>query len=815
MSLRKLACTSLAGGALLLGNSFAQTDGIWTGGPEGTGRSMFDTNSWLNQIRPGSGGIGVIATTATGGTVATPISVSMALTLSTLVIGGETQEGTTLPATLDFDANLSTTNTTVRTLALTNGITMTDFATNTVRFRGTNAGVLNLVLSNNTAQRFHVGASGAVLAFNSPQVISGEGGIEKTGPGQISTGGSNTYSGGATLTEGAWVTLLSSSTNTGAITGPFGAGTLVLRGGTLRSFSATSRTYHNAVEIAGDVILGSDVQTGAQTFSSLAGNTTVLSTNATVEARSAVNWAQNINGEGLRLTKTGPGTLTLSGAANTWNGFTAREGTISVGSSDNIGVLPAETIPDFISLDGGTVLFRTTYATALNSRRGFTVYPAGGVLEVPDGITMVANGSFLSADTNNPSVVTKTGGGTFVMNDNSGTLRGVVVQGGAIGLSTALRISPTPATLVPDNVILDGGAISCLASTATNADPTMVWSSTRGFQLGAAGGTVSVQADVRPVEILGPMADRSPGAPGSLNKAGTGTVTISGTNTFTGNTFVRSGALYVNGTSVSPLTEAPAGTTFGGSGTISGNVNVRGQLAPGADGTAALGIGGTLTLGSGALAEMQIGTAAYDRVTGSVATVLGGTVNVSFLPGFTPAGGETYQLFSGTISGSPVLDVPVLTNTNLSWETNSFTTTGAISIAGGSPAPFSVWTEFYGLTGPSAEGTADPDGDGFSNNLEFAFDGNPTVGTPVMLKAVRSGTNQVTFSYVARKSDVSYQVQGSTDLSSGPWTNSPITPTNAADQIGILLPDQYERKSFDVSPSGKAFYRVTATITNQ
>lgn len=815
MSLKKLACTSLAGGALLLGNSFAQTDGIWTGGPEGTGRSMFGTTNWLDEIRPGSGGNGVIATTATGGTVATPISVSMALTLGTLVIGGETQEGTTLPATLDFDANLSTTNTIVRTLILTNGITMTEFATNTVRFRGTNTGVLNLVLSNNTAQRFHVGASGAVLAFNSPQVISGEGGIEKTGPGQISTGGSNTYSGGATLTEGAWVTLFSSSTNTGTIVGPFGAGTLVLRGGILRSFSATSRTYHNAAEIAGDVILGSDVQTGAQTFSSLVGNTTVLSTNATVEVRSPVTWAQNINGEGQRLTKTGLGTLTLSGAANTWNGFTVREGTISVGNSDNIGTLPAETIPDFISLDGGTVLFRTTYATALNSRRGFTVYPAGGVLEVPDAITMVANGRFLSAEPENPSVVTKTGGGTFVMNNNAGNLRGVVVQGGALGLSTALRIGPTPAVLVPDNVILDGGGISCLASTATNADPTMVWSSTRGFQLGAAGGTVSVQADVRPVEILGPMADRQPSVPGSLTKAGTGTVTISGTNTFTGNTFVQSGALYINGTSISPLTEVPAGSTVGGTGTITGQVNVLGRLAPGADAAAALGIGGTLTLGSGALAEMQIGTAAYDRVTGSVATVLGGTVNVSFLPGFAPAGGETYQLFSGTINGSPVLNVPVLTDTNLSWETNNFATTGAISIAGGSPNPFAAWTGLYGLTGPAADGTADPDGDGFINNLEFAFDGNPTVGTPAILKAVRSSASVINFSYVARKSDVSYQVQGSTNLSSGPWTNAAVIVTNAADQIGILLPDQYERKSFDVSASGKAFYRVTATITNQ
>jgi autotransporter-associated beta strand protein len=814
MSLRKLACTSLAGGALLLGTSFAQTDGIWTGGPEGTGNSMFGTTNWLDDIRPSAGGDAIIATTATGTAVRSPISVGFNnLTLGKLVIGGETAEGTSLPATLDIDANVSTN--VARTLTLTNGITMTEFATNTVRFRGTNAGVLSLVLTNSNVQPFHIAAAGGLLAFNSPQVISGEGGIEKTGLGQISTGGSNTFSGGAILSGGTWVTLLSSSNNTGTIVGPFGSGTLVLRGGTLRSFSATSRTYHNAVEIAGDVILGSDVQTGAQTFSSLAGNITILSTNATLELRSAVTWAQSINGEGLRLTKTGPGTLTLSGATNTWNGFTARQGTISVGASDNIGALPAETIPDFISLDGGTVLFRTTFNTALNSRRGFTVYPAGGVIEVPDGNTMIANGRFLSADPENPSVVTKTGGGTFVMNDNSGTLRGVVVQGGALGLSTALRISPTPVTLVPDNVILDGGAISCLASTATNAEATMIWSSTRGFQLGGAGGTVSVQADVRPVEILGPMADRSPGVPGSLTKGGTGTVTLSGTNTFTGNTLVQSGALYVNGTSVSPLTEAPAGATFGGSGTISGHVNVQGRLAPGADAAAAFGIGGTLTLGSGAVAEMQIGAAAYDRVTGSVATALDGTVNVSFLPGFAPAGGETYQLFSGTISGSPVLNVPVLTDPGLSWETNNFAATGAISIAGGSPAPFSVWTGFYGLTGPSAEGTADPDGDGFVNNLEFAFDGNPTVGTPAILKAVRSGTNQVTFSYVARKSDVSYQVQGSTNLASGPWTNAPITPTNAADQTSILLPDQYERKSFDVSPSGKAFYRVTATITNQ
>ena len=89
------------------------------------------------------------------------------------------------------------------------------------------------------------------------------------------------------------------------------------------------------------------------------------------------------------------------------------------------------------------------------------------------------------------------------------------------------------------------------------------------------------------------------------------------------------------------------------------------------------------------------------------------------------------------------------------------------------------------------------------------------MGTPAILKAGQSSASVINFSYVARKSDVSYQVQGSTNHSSGPWTNAAVIVTNAADQIGILLPDQYERKSFDISASGKAFYRVTATITNQ
>lgn len=138
------------------------------------------------------------------------------------------------------------------------------------------------------------------------------------------------------------------------------------------------------------------------------------------------------------------------------------------------------------------------------------------------------------------------------------------------------------------------------------------------------------------------------------------------------------------------------------------------------------------------------------------------------------------------------------------------TNTITINFSGSLPPSFlsySGWLANYpSLTGVNTNGTADPDGDGFDNNEEYAFGGNPTNPTPSLLTI--SGSN---ISYLGlNNADTNYTVQNTTNLSTGPWTNYTTTVTNATNQLNIPLPDYYHRKEFTVplTPGTNNFYRV-------
>ena len=136
--------------------------------------------------------------------------------------------------------------------------------------------------------------------------------------------------------------------------------------------------------------------------------------------------------------------------------------------------------------------------------------------------------------------------------------------------------------------------------------------------------------------------------------------------------------------------------------------------------------------------------------------------------------------------------------------------------------PYSTWLTYYpnitnfpGGTNNTAGG-ADPDGDGFKNDTEFAFDGDPTVGSPGFLTASNTGAGNVSISYLRRKASAggaAYQIQGNPTLTNA-WTNytSAIIITNANGTNGIALPDYYERNTFEVPANGKNFYRVNALV---
>jgi hypothetical protein len=156
----------------------------------------------------------------------------------------------------------------------------------------------------------------------------------------------------------------------------------------------------------------------------------------------------------------------------------------------------------------------------------------------------------------------------------------------------------------------------------------------------------------------------------------------------------------------------------------------------------------------------------------------------------------------GSPSGNVVLTSAGSQNANIA-------VTGTVTAAANG---YSNWlTNYPSLTGPATNAAADPDGDGFNNSLEFAFDGNPTVGTPALMTATPAGTNAV-FKWVERNSGVTYQVQTNASLTNAWAGPAAVTISNALDQSGVLIPSDYTRKEFVVPAAGKQFYRIQATV---
>ena len=131
--------------------------------------------------------------------------------------------------------------------------------------------------------------------------------------------------------------------------------------------------------------------------------------------------------------------------------------------------------------------------------------------------------------------------------------------------------------------------------------------------------------------------------------------------------------------------------------------------------------------------------------------------------------------------------------------------------------PYEDWVVYWTAQNPAFAGAsglfADPDNDGYPNNTEFAFDGNPMAPTASLLGSASSGSNNVV-SFAARNTDpagATYRVQSSTDLSMGFADDASVSLVEGSPD-GILVPAQYHRLQFVVPLEGSSkFYRVRAT----
>ncbi len=447
---------------------------------------------------------------------------------------------------------------------------------------GTTNGSISGPIVNNSSLTF---LTAALTTQTYGGVITGSGATTKSGSGTLTLSGNNAYSGATTMNAGAlflYGTLSGGAVINGGTMTLVGAlsGGAVINGGTLQVGDGTTNGS----------ISGPIVNNSALTF---------LTATSTTQTYGGV-----ITGSGA-TTKSGSGTLTLSGN-NAYTGVT----TMNAGALFLYGTLSGRAV-----INGGTM-------TLVGALSGGAVIN-GGTLQIGDGTT---NGSISGPIVNNSALTfltatlttqtfggvitgsgatTKSGSGTLTLSGNNAYTGLTTMNAGALFLNGALS----------GGAVINGGTMTLVGALSGGAV--------------INGGTMQVGDGTTNGSISGPIVNNSAltfltatlttqtfggviTGSGATTKSGSGTLTLSGNNAYTGATTISLGTLCVTGSITDSAVTVASGATLSGTGTV-GEVTVNGTIAPGVGGVGTLNVG-NLTFESGSRYYADLTTGGYDQI---------------------------------------------------------------------------------------------------------------------------------------------------------------------------------------------------------
>ncbi|EBS3560070.1 AIDA autotransporter-like protein ShdA, partial [Salmonella enterica subsp. enterica serovar Fresno] len=368
----------------------------------------------------------------------------------------------------------------------------------------------------------------AVLELNTggdfDNAISGSGQVEKSGDDVLTLSGANSYSGGTLISDGTLVATSVEALGSGDVTnnavlelntgGTFdnaisGSGQVVKSGDETLTLSGTN-TYSGGTLISGGTLVASNVE---------ALGTGDVTNNAVLELNTGGTFDNAISGSG-QVVKSGDETLTLSGA-NSYTGGTLISGGTLVAS--NVEALGTGDVTD------------------------------NAVLELNTG------GDFDNAISGSGQVV-KSGDETLTLSGANSYTGGTTISGGTL---VATSVDALGSGDVTDNVVLElntGGTfdnvISGSGQVVKSGDKTLTLSGSNTYTGGTTinDGTLiasNVEAlgtgDITDNAVLelntGGDFDNAISGSGQVVKSGDDTLTLSGSNTYTGGTLISGGTL--------------------------------------------------------------------------------------------------------------------------------------------------------------------------------------------------------------------------------------------------------------------------------
>ena len=351
------------------------------------------------------------------------------------------------------------------------------------------------------------------------------------------------------------------------------------------------------------------------------------------------------SGGSRALTKTGAGTLTLSGT-NSYSGLTTIDaGTLAISSADNL----SGTSGIRFEVGGSGTLYATSSLTLNKTIAQGDTSPGAGKYLVDSGTTLTLSGVISGA-----GQFQKEGDGAIILNNANNYSGRTVVNAGILQLGTS-------GSIINDNMDIVGGTYDMNGHNQYLAN-TLTLGASNGSTAGtilSSSGTSTLTVDSSIAVRNGKISANLAGTAG-LTKATAATVTLSGTNTYGGATAVNGGKLTIDATGTINSTTAvtigagefnynstaaalskgvsftSTGGTLSGSGTIttpSGVVDVTSGNTHTAGGVGTVGQQ-TFTNGikyeSGSVFEWDLTTASntYDKVLGALTVVDGAQFKV-------------------------------------------------------------------------------------------------------------------------------------------------------------------------------------------
>ncbi|MEI6070957.1 MAG: autotransporter-associated beta strand repeat-containing protein [Verrucomicrobiae bacterium] len=540
--------------------------------------------------------------------------------------------------------------------------------------------------------------------------------LTKNGTGALTLSSANTFTGGVTLNVGTLNINNASALGTTAGTFTINAGTIDNTSAAAITTSNYAQTWNGDFAFTGtkDLNLGTGVVTLGGTYGT-ARTITVNSGNLTVGG--VINYVAGAT----NIIKAGNGTLTLSGVNTFGGGFTLNAGTLNINNTSALGSWGITFVINggIIDNTSGAAITTNNTLQTWNSDFAFTgtnnlnmsagAVTLGTALGTSRTITVNAGtlteGGVIGNGTTANSLV-KAGAGALTLAGANTFTGGVTLNAGTLNINAATALGTTAGTFT-----INGGTLATTLNSAgmTTSNYVQAWNGDFGYSatapmtsglyqgvdalglnLGAGAVTLGGTGTTRTITTDGYYGQLTIGGiisngatANSITKNGTGILTLSGVNAFTGGITLNAGTLQIgNAAALGTGTLTINGGSLASTASTTVSTN-NAQVWNGAFSFRPI-TGGTLNMGTGAvtLASNSTVTAITGGLTeGGVIADGGSNYGVTWISGYGGYAPTITLNGNSTYGGATV--VQSLSGLGLVSLTGTLANTSSVTVNGG------------------------------------------------------------------------------------------------------------------------------------